>query len=86
MKKTFLFLITLLAVLFIALGTAALADTLTLPADLTAVEDQAFFGDQSLGTVRDGLRRNPLQHKVSRTGRSIPGKDRKDPGKSRKGR
>ena len=51
MKKTFLFLITLLAVLFIALGTAALADTLTLPADLTAVDDQAFYGDQSLGTV-----------------------------------
>ena len=51
MKKNFLFLITLLAVLFIALGTAALADTLTLPADLTAVEDQAFFGDESLETV-----------------------------------
>ena len=29
----------------------ALADTLTLPADLTAVEDQAFFGDESLETV-----------------------------------
>ena len=51
MKKTFLFLITLLAIFILVLGTAALADTLTLPAELTAVEDQAFFGDQSLGTV-----------------------------------
>ena len=51
MKKTFLFLITLLAVFVLALGTAAIADTLTLPADLTAIEDQAFFGDESLETV-----------------------------------
>ena len=40
-----------MAIFILVLGTAALADTLTLPADLTAVEDQAFFGDQSLETV-----------------------------------
>ena len=41
----------MLAVFVLSPGTAALAETLTLPADLTAVEDQAFFGDESLETV-----------------------------------
>ena len=58
MKKAFLLLIILLAICVIASGTAAPADTLTLPADMTAVEDQAFFGDGSLETVvlPDGIR------------------------------
>ena len=51
MKKTVLLLIALLAICIIAPGTAAPADTLTLPADLTAVGEQAFFGDGSLERI-----------------------------------
>ena len=44
MKRTFL-LLTILACLFVV--SYAMADTLTLPAELTVIEEEAFFGASS---------------------------------------
>ena len=51
MKRIRMLLFLIVALGIIMLFHTSIAETLTLPADLTAVEDEAFFGDESLETV-----------------------------------